>query len=187
MALPLPRSHPLKYAFEELIAADVAYKNMLGLDRPFREFESSWREVLRRLERVWTKTEAAVCHLKGWTKIHSEVAKLRRIDPLLQYVRQARNVDEHSIQDVAKEYEWNLTATPTQEGVQVSWSPWDRPLLAVVNHGKRYEPPRMHLGKSIEPLLNNGKSEPRVVAELAIQFYVDFMNRVSSDLVGKNF
>lgn len=182
-----PPKHPLKHAFDEMAAADAAYRKMIGLGQTFEEYESAWREVLRRLERVWNKTQAAVHHLPGWKQIESETASLRRTDPLLQYVAQARNVDEHSIQNLAKDYEWNFTATPNREGIRFSWSPWDRPLLPVVNRGTRYDPPRMHLGQSIEPLLGKGKAEPRVVAELAIRFYVSFMSRVSLEVVGNNY
>lgn len=187
MATSFPQSHPLRHAYEELGAADVAYRKIVGVAQPFDEYESAWREVLRRLERVWTKTQAAVHHLPGWKKIEAEVAHLRRSDPLLRYIGQARNVDEHSIQNLAKEYEWNFTATPQPEGILFRWSPWDRPLLPVVNRGVTYAPPRVHLGQSIEPLLGKGKAEPRVVAELAIEFYVKFMNQVSLELVGTNY
>lgn len=187
MAAPFPPKHPLKLAFDEMVAADFAYRKMLGLDQPFKECESAWREVLRRLERVWTKTQAAVHHLSGWKQIESEITNLRRTDPLLQYVAQARNVDEHSIQNLAKEYEWDFTATLKPEGILLGWSPWDRPLLSLVNRGTRYNPPSVHLGQSIEPLLGNGKAEPRVVAELAIEFYVKFLNRVSLEVVGNNY
>lgn len=168
-------------------AADAAYRKMIGVSQTFEEYELAWREVLRRLERVWAKTQAAVHHLPRWRKIESEVTNLRRTDPLLQYVSQARNADEHSIQNLAMEHDWDFTGTPNSDGILFNWSPWDRPLLPVVNRGVRYEPPRTHLGQSIKPLLGKDKAEPRVVAELAIRFYVDFLNRVSYEVIGNNF
>ena len=187
MANELPPKHPLRHAAEEFEAADIAYRKMIGLGQAFSEYEAAWREVLRRLERVWSKTQAAVHERPGWSKIQSEVASLRKNDPLLQYIVHARNADEHSIQDMAKEYEWNLSATPQPEGVVFRWSPWDRPLLPVMNRGVTYQPPRVHLGNSIEHLFGKGKAEPRVVAELAMRFYVTLLDRVSMEVVGNDY
>ena len=185
---PRLAKHPLRHAFDEFSAADKAYRQMVA--RPMgelAEYEASWRELLRHLERVWTKMQAAVHSMPGWKKIEAEVVHLRRTDPLLQYAIQARNVDEHSIQDLARDHDWNLTATPQADGIQLSWSPWDRPLLPVSNRGVVFEPPRVHLGQSIEHLLGKGKAEPRVVAELAMQFYLGVLNRVSLEVVGNSY
>lgn len=183
MVTQIPPKHPLGYAIAEFYAADSALRKMIGVGHTFADYEALWREVLRRLERVWAKTRAAVRDRPGWQQIESEVAHLRRTDPLLRYIIQARNVDEHSIQELAREYEANLSATPQPGSILLRWSPWDRPLLPVTNRGVTYTPPRMHLGKSISHLLGQGKAEPRVVAELAMEFYVGVLNRVSHEVV----
>lgn len=181
------RKHPLRRAIEEMNAAHTALRSMTGIHHTFEEYEALWREVLRRLERAWSKTQAAVYMRPGWKKIESEVAHLRKADPLLRYVLHARNADEHSIQDLTKDYAWNLSAVPHAGGIRITWSPWDRPLLPVTNRGVVYEPPRVHLGKSIKGLLQNGIAEPRVVAQLAFDFYADVLNRVSKDVVGNDY
>jgi hypothetical protein len=122
--------------------------------------------------------------MPGWQKIESEVSRLRKIDPLLNYLQQARNVEEHSIQELATDWDAKPTAVQIGTEVQLSWQPWDRPLLPVTNRGVKFAPPRIHLGASIDPLLGKGKAEPRVVAELALRFYVDFLNRVSAEVIG---
>lgn len=177
--------HPLRHAIEEFSSADVAYRKMVEIGvGDFVEYEKAWRSFLHRIERVWTKTQAAAHRMPGWQKIESEVSRLRKTDPLLNYLQQARNVEEHSIQELATDWDAKLTAVQFGTEVQLSWQPWDRPLLPVTNRGVKFDPPRIHLGKSIEPLLGKGKAETRVVAELALRFYVGFLDRVSTEVVG---
>ncbi len=40
------------------------------------------------------------------------------------------------------------------------------------------------MGKCIEHLKRKGKAEPRVIDELALKSYCDFLNRVSVEVVG---
>ena len=185
MMLDALKNHPLKSAGEEFALADRAYRRMVEISvGDFSEYEKAWRDFLHRIERVWVKTQAAVHGLPNWQKIESEVSLLRRKDPLLLYLQQARNVDEHSISELAKDWDAKLKAVQKGNKVQLSWQPWDRPLLPVKNRGVTYDPPKTHMGKSIEHLKGKGKAEPRVVAELALRFYCDFLNRVSTEVVG---
>lgn len=177
--------HPLRHAFEEIALADKAYRRMVEISvGDFTEYERAWRDFLGHLEKFWTKTQAAVHDLPGWKKIESEICHLRKTDPILSYLQHARNADEHSIQELASDWDAKLTAAQIGTEVHISWQPWDRPLLPVRNRGVTYNPPRSHLDKSIEPLLGKGKAEPRVIAELALAFYVNFFNRVSGEVVG---
>jgi hypothetical protein len=166
--------------------ADMAYRTMVRIGvGDFGEYDAAWREFLHRIERVWTKTHAAAHGLPGWQKIESEVVALRKSDPLLCYLIQARNVDEHTISPVAQDWNANIRMAQTGNEIRAAWDAWDRPLLPVKNRGVVYEPPRKHLGAAIEPLLKKGRAEPVIVAELALRFYVNFINRVSSEVVGK--
>lgn len=185
MATHVPEDHPLRFAIEEFYLADKAYREMVEISvGDFSTYEKAWREFLRRTERVWSKTQAAVHTMPGWKKIESEIAALRKSDPLLQYLVQARNAEEHSIADVTQDWNANLKAIQVGNKVHLSWDHWDRPLLPVINRGVTYHPPRQHLGKNIEPLLKKGKAETVIVAEFALRFYVDLLNRVSSEVVG---
>ncbi len=185
MMLDALTNHPLRFAAEEFALADRAYRRMVEIGvGDFVEYEKAWRDFLHRIERVWVKTQAAVHGMPGWQKIESEVSSLRKTDPLLSYLQQARNVDEHSISDLARDWDPKLTATQKANKVELGWQPWDRPLLAVKNRDVTFDPPKTHMGKSIEHLKGKGKAEPRVVAELALRSYCDFLNRVSVEVVG---
>ena len=178
------KKHPLRHAFEELSLADKAYRKMVEICfGEFTEYERCWRDFLGRIERFWMKTEAATQHLPGWQALKSDVEQHRKNDPVLLYLKHARNADEHSVQDLAHEWDAKLVAFQIENRIHASWQPWDRPLLPVNNRGVVYQPPRMHLGQTIEPLLGQGKPEPIVVAELAMVFYLSVFNR-ACDIVG---
>ncbi|MDD3234374.1 MAG: hypothetical protein PHS12_06250 [Candidatus Omnitrophica bacterium] len=179
-------NHPLKYAVEEFSLANSAYLRMVKIGvGNFAEYERAWREFLHRIERVWIKTQAAVYHMPNWKKIESGFIELRREDPLLQYLHQARNVEEHSIADVAKDWDPHLQVRQGKGIVELTWEVWDRSLLPVKNRGVVYNPPMSHLGQNIEHLKRKGKAELRVIAEFALRFYCDFLNKVSSEVVGR--
>lgn len=151
MTLDLLQNHPLGFAFEEFSLADRAYRRMVEIGvGDFSEYEKAWREFLHRIERVWAKTQAAVHSMPNWQKIESEVSWLRKKDPLLTYLQQARNVDEHSISELTKDWDSKLKVTQKGDKVELSWQSWDRPLLPVKNRGVVYDPPKTHLGQSIE-------------------------------------
>jgi len=187
-ARELLKNHPLRHAAEEFSLADCAYRKMVKISvGDFVEYEKAWREFLHHIERVWVKTQAVVYDMPNWKKIESEVLQLRKHDSLLAYLQQARNVDEHSISDVVKEWEPCFRAKQKCDRVELTWKEWDRPLLPVKNRGVVYSPPTNHLGNDIECLKHKGKAEPRVIAELALKFYCDFLNKVSVEVVGNKW
>jgi len=182
---PLRKDHPLHHASKELIAAVDFYERMLEHHlADFAVFESDWREFLQKIERVWNKTQAAVCKLPGWQRIESAVTTLRSEDPLLSYLHQARNADEHSLQNVASDWDAKLrTSQVDTNSVRVEWDPWDRPLLPVKNRGVMYPPPRVHLGVNFANRLKKGTAEPIVVADMALHFYKNLLDRVINEVL----
>ena len=176
-----PSDHPLRHAAAEFYAADAAYRRMLEVSvGSFVEYEQAWREFLRRVERIYGKTRAASRNLPQWQPINSRVHQLREKDPLLLYVRQARNADEHTIQDVASDWQPEPYAVPIGDGaVEVHFKHGDRPLLPVTVRGVTYEPARAHLGASFADSLGKGRDEPAIVAEMTLSFYAEFINEVS--------
>jgi hypothetical protein len=184
---PLPKDHILHHASKEIIAAVEFYERMIKHHLGnFSTFESDWREFLQKLERVWNKTQAAASGLTGWPKLEAEINKTRNEDPLLSYLRHARNADEHSIQQVAADWDANLRETPVDStSVRLDWEPWDRPLLPVKNRGVIYQPPRKHLGIDFTDKLKKGTAEPIIVADMALHFYRNLLNRVINEVILK--
>lgn len=172
-------------AFVELVGATNAYKKMVKVGvGSFHQYDMAWREFLQAIDRAWNKVLVRCHGEKKWQKLKSKYEKLRKEDPLLKYVAQARNVTEHSISDVIMDWDANLKAQPVLGGIHLSWSPWDRPLLPVTNRGATFLPPKKHLSKSMEYYRQKrpGVEEPRVVAELAMQFYVKMMQEITNEV-----
>lgn len=186
MNTPLPKYHPLHQASKEIIEADNFHKTMIKHHvGEFDAFETAWRGFLNKIERVWNKTQAGMCVHTGWRRLESEIENLRKTDPLLCYLRHARNADEHSIQDVAREWDANQrTVRVTSTTLKVQWDPWDRPLLPITNRGIRYHPPDTHLGQPLRGEWNKGVAEPIVVAGLAIDFYRQVLDRAIDEVLG---
>lgn len=182
---PLPKGHPLHDASKELIAAVDFYQKMIEHQMgDFATFDSAWREFLQKIERVWNKAQAGVHLRKGWKKLESELVKQRTDDQLLNYLRHARNADEHSLQQVSTDWIANLRASDVAPGsVKVEWDIWDRPLLPVKNRGITYNPPTEHLGQSILSRLKKGTAEPIVLADLALHFYRNMLDRIIIEVI----
>jgi hypothetical protein len=73
------------------------------VSRNFEQFSDAWVDFLAALNSVHSKLEAAS---EGNPKSYQWMSKkihIRRKDPLLLYLHQARNAEEHGIEDVAED------------------------------------------------------------------------------------
>jgi len=177
-------------AFTELINATNAYKKMIsGGVGSFHQYDMAWREFLQSIDRVWNKVLARCQNEKKWPRLKSKYEKIRKEDPLLKYISQARNVSEHTISDVIRDWNPNFKAIPGVGSMHLSWSHYDRPLLPVTNRGATFNPPKKHLSRSIEYYREKrpGVEESRVVAELAMIFYVEMVMVISNELFPTKF
>ena len=66
----------------------------------FDEIESAWSDFLISCATVYTKLEQGSKFHPKSVAWFGQIKRTRRLDPLLQYVHQARNSDEHGIQDI---------------------------------------------------------------------------------------
>ena len=170
---------PLLEAVKELKDAGNMVERMVGIP-DFIEYDQTWRHFLHSIDRVWNKTKAH-CHGKPrWKKLESKYENLRRKDPLLKYLVQARNVSEHSISSVVRDWNPNIRVAQIESGVEFKWDPWDRVLLPVKNRGTIFNPPKKHLGKPMKYYRKEKVAEVRIVAQLAMNFYVEMINEVMS-------
>lgn len=182
-------SHPLYPAFAELKSASDAVKEMETISvGNFHLFELAWQKFLQAIERCWKKLQFSCHGRKGWQTLESKIINKRKKDQLLNYLTQARNATEHSISPVIKEWDANLTVTPLNGGMQLNWEPYDRPLLEITNRGRVFYPPKEHLGKPMAFYRAQYKSQPEpiVAAILAMNFYVEWLNKVSKQLFSQD-
>lgn len=158
------------------------------------DIKTAWESFLFRLERAWERTERHVQQRTGsaaqsWLSVNS---KLRRSDPLLQYLKQARNAETHAIASSVESYKVisiadrfgrpftldkiTLSAEATtlvidleSSDIGIDWSgrvePTNPRLQPIIVRGKKYDPPTRHLGNRIT------SNHPVFIATLGINFY----------------
>jgi hypothetical protein len=89
----------LRQAKSRLAKAEAAVTR-LNTAKTFDETETSWSDFLTAAATIYTKLEQGSKTDKKSLSWFSRIKGLRRSDPLLRYVHQARNSDEHGIVDI---------------------------------------------------------------------------------------
>ncbi len=184
----------LKQPRAELSAAARAMSSMRNAAN-IDEFESQWRIFLNAIEKVWQKVEGC-CQPFGkvFQPWQAQYHALRRKDMLLRYIKQARDADNHSIQDItavepgSRAFRFINPKGGYIERMEIrgggvmhyQGDPMiveDRlphPIaVRVKNRGEWFNPPSSHLGC---PVPNH---HPLLLAELAYKFYSDYVNEVA--------
>lgn len=184
---------PLRHPRLELAAASKAIDGMRNA-KSLDEFEAEWRSYLNAIEKLWQKVERCCQHVRGaFEPWQGTYHRLRRKDMLLRYLKQARDADNHSIQDIT-------AVQPATRGfrfvnphggyiksmvihggqvVQYEGDPMiveDTPphpvAVPVKNNGEWFNPPKVHLD---QPIPN---CHPLLLAELGLKFYSKYLDEV---------
>lgn len=176
---------------KELNAAERALESMKKA-KSFEDFEDAWKVYLSSIEKCWKKTER-VCQsdrskFQPW---QGKYINLRKKDMLLKYIKHARNVDQHSIQEIVEhipgKYSFSIqedvfikslkTDGDGRVSEYIGTAPpiiTDTPprieLLRIKNRGKWYNPLTQHLG---DKLVSN---DPITVSEKGLEFYKNFLD-----------
>jgi hypothetical protein len=187
----------LGHAYSELEFAGTAITHMKSAE-DFREFEYHWKAFLTAIERVWIKAERA-CQpvLNSFARWQGSYTRLRRKDPLLRYLKHARDADTHTVAEIIQQHPGEISIHPDPTGrsasirnLQVwpdgSWSAetfGGKPDVRVIlPHIKLvrfkegndwYNPPTMHLDKQI---VDQAAIE---IAVLGYDFYRSFLNALA--------
>jgi len=180
----------LDAAKKELESARRALKLMKNTES-FDIFDEEWRDFLNCLEKLWNKTERGCQHVKNkFQPWQGKYTALRRKDMLLRYLKQARDADNHSIQEVAEVKPGRRTMNFANPGggyiksmsirngqiehyegdpMIITDHPATIEAIKVKNSGKWYNPPNTHLN---QPVISH---HPIVIAELGLSFYECFI------------
>jgi hypothetical protein len=183
---------PLKHPKSELKAAQNSFENMKN-SNSFEEFEEHWKTYLFCIEKVWNKTERCCAEFGNFQPWQGQYKTLRKKDELLQYLKQARDTDIHSIQDISTLKKSRLQINPVNKGehyiekmviangqlqhyegdpIKVEFTPATIKANRVKNNGRWYNPPKAHLGVQLS------SKHPVEIAQHGIAFYTDFMDKV---------
>jgi len=190
----------LNAAKKELAAAKRALESMKNATS-FDVFEEEWRDLLNCLEKLWNKVERGCQHERStFQPWQGQFSNLRRKDMLLRYLKQARDADNHSIQEVAEVKPAHRTVNFANrdggyiehmeirngEVVQYRGDPvvvTDHPpvveAIKVKNSGNWYNPPTSHLDTLVQ------SRHPVVLGKLGIQFYESYLNEAEEKFYKK--
>ncbi|HDC4360779.1 TPA: hypothetical protein O8L70_002883 [Enterobacter hormaechei] len=186
---------------KELRACQRCFDRM-NASSSYEEYEENWCDFLNRLEKSFEKLRRACAPAMGkFSSLISKENTMMGTDPLLQYLKQARNADTHSIQDIAKripamygiDFDYsqggrsvfikNMTivgGTVTRyEGthpLKMVFTPESIEVKEVENRKKVYHPPTSHLGKPLNT------RHPAELARLGLDFYQKLLDKVKAGL-----
>ena len=181
--------------FAELEHARRAIQNM-GQAKSLEDLEEFWKEYLRRLERVWSKSVSHFGKSPKWNGWQGKFLKLRKNDPLLSYFINARGAEEHTGGEITeRDPGWlNINFGPGDhayvermviengmlkelrgpKGLVFEFRPARVKPLPITNRGVIYPVPAQHLSKAIDP--NNLLD----IAERGVTFYAGFLDEAES-------
>lgn len=191
--------------FKELRKAQEAVEAMRPRVRPPAShptpptpeaYEQEWRKLLSALERLWGKANSHFGKSRDeWKAWSAEAVRLRKNDPVLRYLKAARDTDEHTVEPIAEPETGTSTIeakrygyidkktgrfapsqTSPQARLKITWRRMR--LLPVKERGETIPIPDSHLGSPIEGHL------PLVVAEAGVRFYADFLESAEKQFVG---
>lgn len=183
--------------FQELARAKEALAIMKA-SQSVEQFEEQWKEFLRRLERSWNKAHAHFGKSPKWNGWQGRIDNLRRTDPLLSYLVNARGAEEHTVNEITSRHVGDFGINPAEgnslhikrmefgngrvliqspQEIKIEFLPARMTLLPVVNRGRTYGLPTSHLGARVDP------SNVIAVAQSALTFYEKTLNEAEAFLV----
>jgi hypothetical protein len=183
---------PLRASKAELTVAENAIKRMREA-ATHDAFAEAWRQFLDSIEKLWNKAERACQPVhQRFAPWQGKYTALRRSDELLRYVKQARDADNHSIQEILAPVHAGvvvkgpvtISSGKIHGSGEVEGLRTDRPIkiekyeklmpVKVKNSGHWCDVPTQHLGKPLRD------PNPLSVAELTLAFYRDFIFQIEA-------
>ena len=173
----------------------------MGNTTSFREFSESWQNFLMRLERAWQTSARIIRPMKGAQQWFAPYKELRKTDPLLDYLRFARNAEIHdgdstickpiaiNVKDKSGKgiLLKNITARLDGDDLTIDMGTWDienfvdaqlipsdPEITTFRTREGEHAPPKKHLRKRIK------SKHPVYIAELGLDFYSTFVKEADS-------
>lgn len=163
------------------------------------ECSKLWNQCLDHIEKCWNKSEVEcrVIDKKKFFPFQGRYTNLRRKDPLLRYVKNARDADQHTIQPIVEKKPGGVKIGFNEKGVikidEMKINNGDVKIkgdfegvirieesrivcVYFVNKGTEYRPPKSHLGSRIA-----GKFDPYIIGSIAIRFYERYLDKILLD------
>ena len=181
----------------ELAKARDAIQSMRSATT-LEQFEEHWKEFLRRVERSWNKTFHHYGKSPKWSGWSGATEQLRKKDPLLSYLVNARGAEEHTVNEIVGRQPGGIGINPAKGNVlehmeinmingnidiksdsplKITFRPARTTLIPVVNRGRTYAIPMSHLGYQIDP------NDVVALAEIAAEFYESAVSKAEDFFV----
>jgi hypothetical protein len=134
------------------------------------EVEECWKEFLSGLERVWNKCESYFGKSPKWNGWKGRYEKLRKSDPVLSYLINARGAHEHTVAEIVRRDHGSISIGAGNNGpvhikrlviangnvdfegtgnLSIKFNPATLRLLAVINRGREYPAPIKHIDQQL--------------------------------------
>ncbi|UUX97464.1 hypothetical protein [Aquabacterium sp. J223] len=183
---------------KEHLARAKAHVEAFATAPTLEDAEHHWKSFLQDLERCWFKAEAHYGRSPKWNGWAAKYRKARETDPLLAYLRRARDAQEHTIADITSRVPGSITmaaADPQKpaymsevivhkdgtvsgvaENLKVEVTSPSLGLLPVTNRGKSYPIPTSHLGQPFH-------GRPVALAECGLAYYAELLDAADAFLL----
>jgi hypothetical protein len=159
-------------ARNSLDRARAAFEAMEKADS-FKKLEDAWSDFLIAANRVYGKLEQGAKDNGKSSAWFGRKKHERKKDPLLSYLKQARDADEHGLQQISERKDGGFSLTAKERpfhlyklvsipgkgtrltvddptAVEIRFIPSSISLIEVTNRGEKFPPPTQHLGKPLE-------------------------------------
>ena len=184
-----------KQSHKDLDVAEKAISNMAEAES-FSDFEEEWQIFLYRIQRAWERCERKIKKEKGFQQWFKPYQKLRKNDPLLVFLKQARDAETHAVsgtidkplslqvyEKTGRSFQIEDIESTLNDGVlvvdikspdlflnlDVEVKHTDPKLVKFKNRGVVYEPPKKHIGNQLE------NDHPVAISQLGLVFYRSFV------------
>lgn len=182
----------------ELNAAERAIAEMKS-SATLDALETQWKEFLRKLARVWFKTQASLNGDPKYFKCQTvtRVTKALKEDELIRYLYMARNTEEHTVNPVSRRQPGRMTINgvgpknslyirkleirngqvllDAPSGATVNIEPARVTPEDIQNKYGKFPVPKSHLGKSLED------TSLLALATLGLTFYKNVFAELKAD------
>ncbi|MFD0976764.1 hypothetical protein [Salinimicrobium gaetbulicola] len=187
----------LKQSRDELERAKQTVEKIKNSDS-LDEYEELWKDFLHYLEKTWIKAERECQGFKNkFMPWQGKFKNLRRKDPLLKYLKNARDADVHSIQEITKKGKSSVTGNFVNpsggyiekmvikngvieeykgDPIIFEFSPGFVKAISFFNNNLLYDIPNYHRGEKVK-----NPDNPTELAELGIKFYADYLDKIEKE------
>lgn len=168
--------------------------NAMRISKDIEEYEEHWRGFLGHLNKIWVKLERECQPIRNkFEPWQGKYKKHRKDDELLRYLKEARDADEHTVEDIVQKEYGSMGIKPAHQNnihhvermiidngrlvhyegdpIKIEFIPARVTACSFTSSGIKYDIPNKHMDKEI-----NDPKNPLILAGLGLEFYKKLVN-----------